>query len=382
VAGKINSSAETVKSVKMNARERFWCTMHFEKPDQLPLSEFWAGWIPATTNRWYREGLPIGMTLDDYFNFDKRELISIDFFPIPRFICKTLDEDDRYRTEVDERGIKKRILKTGDLTGAYFGMPQFLDFPVKNREDFESMKKRFDPRDPRRYPKNWSDELIEYYEAVDHPVGIHFWGFFWQASWMWMGLENFIRTLYKDPEFIHEMMDFWANFVIDTLRPAVEEVKIDYALIPEDMAYRHGPHMSPKLFREFILPRYKKVTGFLRRNGIDTIIIDSDGDPRPIIPLILEGGVNCLLPLEVQAGMDAVALRKEYGRRLLMIGNIDKKALIEGKEAIKREIDSKLPLLVKEGGYIPMVDHGVPPDVSFQNYVYYIELVKGYLHQV
>jgi len=104
-------------------------------------------------------------------------------------------------------------------------------------------------------------------------------------------------------------------------------------------------------------------------------MIDTDGNPQELIPLFLEGGVNCLWPLEVEAGVDALKLRKQHGRRLLMIGNINKRVLVQGKDVIKEEVESKLPL-IHEGGYIPSVDHAVPSNVPFENYSYYVNLLK------
>jgi len=152
----------------------------------------------------------------------------------------------------------------------------------------------------------------------------------------------------------------------------------DYATIWEDMAYHSGPHISPKQFRKFMLPGYKKITRFLRENGIDVIMVDSDGNNDAIIPCFLEGGVNCLYPLEAASGEDALRLRKKYGRDLILIGNIDKRALAAGGEALEREVGSKLPYLLEEGGYVPSVDHCVSSDISFANYCRYIELLKGF----
>jgi hypothetical protein len=109
------------------------------------------------------------------------------------------------------------------------------------------------------------------------------------------------------------------------------------------------------------------------------IVQDSDGDVRLIIPLWLEAGVNATFPLEVMAGNDAVELRKKYPRDLRMVGNIDKMALIEGKEAIDRELERKLPYLLKEGGYLPTVDHGIPPEIPFEHYRHYMVRLKEYL---
>ena len=354
----------------MNARERFLRVMHYEKPDRLPFQE-WLGYWGETLNRWYGEGLPRGMNVQDYFGFDKREVVPIDFGPIPRFVPKTLEEDERYRVEVDGMGIKKRVLKT------HTSMPHFIEFPVKTPEDWEKMKKRFDPRDPRRNPITWSDELLEYYETTDRPIRLSMPGFFGQPR-HFMGLPSLLISFYRNPELVRDMMNYWADFLIETVREAVKKARIDYVTIWEDMAYKHGPHISPKLFREFMLPCYRKVTDFLRKNGIDIIMVDSDGNNNPLIPLFLEGGVNCLYPLEVAADMDAITLREKYGKRLLLIGNIDKRALVQGKEFINREVCLKLPL-AKEGGYIPSVDHGVPADVSFQNYAYYIDLIRKHL---
>jgi uroporphyrinogen-III decarboxylase len=128
-----------------------------------------------------------------------------------------------------------------------------------------------------------------------------------------------------------------------------------------------------------MLPSYKRLTGFLRKNGVDVIMIDTDGNPTALIPLLLEAGVNGLYPLEVTAGMDARVLRKEYGSDLLLVGNLDKRVLLKSREEIKREVESKVPLLAESSGYIPSLDHTVPPDVPYENYIYYLEVLKGCL---
>ena len=104
--------------------------------------------------------------------------------------------------------------------------------------------------------------------------------------------------------------------------------------------------------------------------------MDSDGNVNELIPLWLEIGVNGVLPLEVAAGIDPVALRKKYGQDLLMMGSIDKRVLAKDKKAIEKEVFSKVPFLIEQGGYVPMVDHTVPPDVPFENFLYYRELIK------
>ena len=196
-----------------------------------------------------------------------------------------------------------------------------------------------------------------------------------------MGLESFLVSLYKDPGLIHDMMEFIAQFTVKVLEPIVETCRIDFGVLGEDMAYKNGPHMSPKHIKEFMVPNYKIQTDFLKKHGIDIVFLDSDGDVRLIIPLWLEAGINGTFPLEVMAGNDAVELRKAYPRELRMVGNIDKFALINGKEAVDKELKYKLPFLLKEGGFIPAVDHGIPPEVPFEHYKYYMQHLKEYLEE-
>ncbi len=351
----------------MNARERFGAVMNYGSTDRKPFYE-WLGFWNETVNRWYGEGLPIGMNVWDYFDFDEREHVPIDLGPIPRFIPKVLEEDNRYKVCVDENGTRTKILKTS------VSMPSFIDFPVKDRNDWKEMKKRYDPSDRRRYPKTWSEELISYYENLDKPVGLGLTGFF-GITRNWMGLERLLRTFHMDPALVREMMEFWTEFQIQAVSEAVESVRIDYATIWEDMAYVNGPLISPRFFRDFMVPCYKKTTDFLKKEGIEIIMVDTDGDHNLLTPLFIEGGVNCLYPLEAQSHMDALTMRKKFGKDLRLIANVDKKALAMGPEYIEKEIERVRPLM-EEGGFIASVDHAVPSDVPFANYVFYIDLLK------
>jgi uroporphyrinogen decarboxylase len=114
------------------------------------------------------------------------------------------------------------------------------------------------------------------------------------------------------------------------------------------------------------------VVDFLRSKGVKYISLDSDGNIYSLIPIWLDAGINVLYPFEVQAGMDVVKVRKEFGKELRMWGGIDKRALAQSREAIDAELRRVEPL-VKEGGYIPCLDHSIPPDVPYENYLYYAE---------
>ncbi len=124
------------------------------------------------------------------------------------------------------------------------------------------------------------------------------------------------------------------------------------------------------------MPAYKRVTGLLREHGVEIIMVDSDGFDDPLVPLWLEGGISGLYPWEVAAGEDCVKMRKQFGQNLVMWGNIDKRVLKAGPAAIDAEVLSKVPWLLLQGGYVPWVDHLVPPDVPFQHFCHYQDLIR------
>jgi uroporphyrinogen decarboxylase len=143
------------------------------------------------------------------------------------------------------------------------------------------------------------------------------------------------------------------------------------------MAMKNGPLISPALFREFMMGPLKRVTKVVNQAGIRIVMVDSDGNTDKLNPLWLEANVNFVYPMEVAAGNDPIAYRKMYGKSLLMMGGIDKRALRDGcgKKEIEAEVERVTPL-IKEGGFSPAVDHAVPPDVPFENFDYYNNLVK------
>jgi uroporphyrinogen decarboxylase len=124
------------------------------------------------------------------------------------------------------------------------------------------------------------------------------------------------------------------------------------------------------MVREFLLPGYRRLTAFFRSHGVEIILLDTDGDCRPLIPIFVEGGITGLYPWEVTSGQNIVEVRRAFPR-LQISGGLDKKALIAGPAAIDRELESKVPAMLHSGGYIPTIDHGLPADVSWDSFVYY-----------
>ena len=359
----------------MTPRERFWRTMRFESTDRIP---FWADWI-GPFERWRAEGMPEDVEPFEFFGFeglvsafwgDPRVPVSLGL--CPGFQKETLEETDTYRICRGSDGVVSKILK--DVTG----LPtiQFLRFPITNRRDWERLRdEHLDPENPDRYPDEaeW-EKLKERWRQRDYPISIDG-GSFYGFVRNWFGVENLSVMFYDDPDLIHEIMDYLTEFFIRVLRRALEEVEIDFALFWEDMCYKTGPLISPAMFREFLLPCYKKVTSFLVQHGVELSWVDCDGNIEALIPLWIEGGVRGFYPLEVAAGMDAASLRRQYGRQIVMWGNVDKREIAKGRRAIDAEMRRLAPV-VAEGGFVPLIDHCVPEDVSYKDFVYYLQRRK------
>jgi uroporphyrinogen decarboxylase len=124
-----------------------------------------------------------------------------------------------------------------------------------------------------------------------------------------------------------------------------------------------------------MLPHYRRIADSLRRHGCDIAYTDCDGNILDLIPIWLEGGLNGIFPIEVRAGTDPVLVRERWGREIVMLGGFDKMAFLEGRAGLRREMQRIAPY-VREGGWIPHVDHRVPADVSLADYRYYLELKR------
>ena len=131
---------------------------------------------------------------------------------------------------------------------------------------------------------------------------------------------------------------------------------------------------SPVMLNELLRPLYKKLVGFVKDNGIENVLLDSDGDVRSLIELYTDSGVTGILPLERTAGMDPVEIRKTYPK-LQLIGGIDKLNIAKGKQGIDEEM-KKVKAIVGKSGWIPCFDHAVPPIVSYEDYKLYLDCLR------
>lgn len=194
-----------------------------------------------------------------------------------------------------------------------------------------------------------------------------------------MGTKSACTIFYDDPVLAEEILDYMTDYLMEVTQRALEQMDIDQFNFFEDYAYNAGPLIGPHIFRRFLMPRYRRICDFLRSHGVRHISLDSDGNTEVLISLMIEAGITCHWPLERAANMDPLKLRAQYGHDLALCGGIDKRALIRGRKAIEEELYRHVPQLLAEGGYIPTIDHTITPDVSYDNWVYYLELKRKIL---
>lgn len=249
-----------------------------------------------------------------------------------------------------------------------------LENPVKDRKSWEEYKKRLDPHSPERWPEDW-DAFVREMNSRDWASGLWVGSFY---GWLreWTGFEEISLLFYDDPKLVEGMMDHMLYFVTETATKVLDDIQVDFAMFWEDMCYNTGPMISPDTFRKFMMPRYKKVVDLLHGKGVDMIIVDTDGNVDKLIPLWIECGINATWPLEVAAHNDALAIRKEYGRDFIVMGNIDKQEIVKGPEAIRAEVNKKVAPLLEDGGYFPSLDHMASPDISWENYTCFLDTMR------
>jgi len=355
----------------MTDRERFVNCVLGKPVDRPPFWLYWSPWSRAWT-RWEREGKPAEFT--DFRSFmhpDRPPLtVPVNYGPCPAFERVVISEDEDYVVATDAWGIVRRDYKHGE------SMSEFIKFPVADRDDWEQFKaERLDPHHPDRVAGNWR-EVCRGWQSKELPIqlgGYPFVTMYGGVRWL-LGDEECLLAFYDDPELVRDIMVHLTDLFLVIAEQVVEHVRVDVVHIWEDMCGRQGPLISPAHWREFMSPCYRRIRDFMDEHDIPVMSVDTDGKPDDIVPPMMEAGVNYLFPMEVAAGCDVNDYRKRFPE-LSMMGGIDKRALADSPAAIDAELDRIWPA-VESGMYIPDLDHLVPDDVPWPNYLHYVTALR------
>lgn len=324
----------------MNTRERFKAVMEFRPFDRLPLLE-WAEWWDKTIDRWHNEGLP--KILTDRYD-----------------ICRHFGLDLYKQDWVAVRGPD---CPQPQSHGAGI---------VSCEEDYDKIRPNLYPPNPINIEKwqQWAEEQQQGDVVLWFTVD----GFFWFPRKL-LGIERHLYAFYDQPELMHRINADLVEWILLVIEHVCSICTPDFMTFAEDMSYNHGPMLSKELFDEFIKPYYDKVIPALKKHNVIPII-DSDGDVSVAAHWFEEAGLQGILPLERQAGVNIATLREEHPS-MKFIGHFDKMTMGKGKAAMQAEFERLLPIALK-GGFLISCDHQTPPGVSYSNYQTYLSLFREY----
>lgn len=332
-------------------------------------------------DRWLAEGhieskskeyLAQLFNFDEVGHYDLRGLgwTTAEFFPA--FTSEIVEDRGKYEVVVDDAG--RHVLYFKGRRDGF--MPEYIDHPVKDMKSWRDLCKwRLDYNNKDRY-SNFNLKVNEAKIAAktgkiitQKVVG----AYMYLRSLI--GPEDLLYMFYDSPELIHDCMETWLNLADNVIGMHQKHVTIDELFIGEDICYNHGSLISPDMMKEFLFPYYQQLITNIKSRQIDKsrqlyFQVDTDGFSTPVIELYQELGMNVMSPFEVASGCDVVEIAKQFPN-LVMTGGIDKRILATTKAKIDEHIDYILPYMKKRGGYIPTCDHGVPEEVSFENYMHF-----------
>ena len=330
-------------------------------------------------DKWRREeGLAPDADLDSIFGFDPQGRVDVNglgwceagFMPI--FKEEVLEDRGDYELVRDFAG--RSVLCFKNRRNGF--MPEYVAHPVKDMKTWEeNCLWRMDPDTPERQA-----EMDKYLPAaVEKAKQGMFVGQQVVGGYMYLrsliGPKQLLYMFYDDPKLIHACMQQWLILADSVIARHQQYLSFDELFIGEDICYNHGPLISPDMIREFLLPYYQQLLTNMRRRQLDKqrpigFQVDTDGLCDPVIDLYRELGMTHMSPFEVASGCDVIRTGQKYPD-LRISGGVDKRVLAQGPKAIDEMIDRIFPAMQKRGGFLPTCDHGVPEEVSLQNYLHF-----------
>lgn len=352
----------------MTDRERFNNQMHYRPFDRCFNMEF--GYWSENYEQWdifVENGITNEAQANEFFSFDRMGSVGGVVWMNPPFEGKTVDETETTYIVINADGLLAEIPKSGQST-----IPHFMRSSITTPDDWQRVKEeRFRRDDPAR---KVDVEAIKQQHPPerDYPLGVSCGSMIGRIRDM-LTFQGLAFATYDYPEMVEDMVETACVLVEDFLDQVLGQIDFDLATGWEDICFKNGPIISVPFFKSVIVPRYARIGKKLREAGIDLWWTDCDGDVRPLIPGFLEAGLNTMFPFEVNGSGHPGETLDKYGPELRIVGGFDKLVMIKGKEAIREYMESLVPW-VERGGFIPHCDHRCPPDVTPENYLYYLDL--------
>jgi uroporphyrinogen decarboxylase len=376
----------------MTGKERIGRLLQRQSADRVGLFEvFWA----ETAQRWAAEGhLPSPELVEDHFNLDLRRCRALNLvanLDVGEEVSKETDTTRvgfvggrvaaRRRVVLIEETETTRLVRDGNgavlrwLKGSS-GAPEHVDFLVKNRRGWEEHIRPHlvnEANHPRRIDFDFYRGMRVYCAQHQLFLTCGVVGPFDLMTPM-CGHEHLLVGMALDPDWARDMADRYSRLTIDLLEILFNgEGLPDGLWVWEDLAFKQRPFVSPAMYRELLFPAHRRLFQWAHARKLP-VILHSDGFVEPLLPDLIEAGIDCLQPLDVKAGMDLLRVKKEFGDRLALIGGMDARVLeTNNLDAVRAELEQKLPGAMAGGGYILQTDHSVSSRVNYATYRHFVE---------
>ena len=356
----------------MTHRERLIRTTQFQPVDELPFRHAY-GLMPRVLEAWHEEGLPTSVQTErdiyEYFGFQTRaKPLPMTYMFDPPFETKVLDETEEYRVELDGMG------RTTKVIWASSTLPVAVDHTVRDPETWQNFKRRLVFTPDRIGPD--LEKVAEQNIATGHLNSFGAMGMFWFPRDL-MGDENLCIAYYEQPDWIHDILETWCGMIEQVLTAVLGRIRLDGIHFGEDMAYRNASMIGKPLFDEFMRPYYDRIRRIVQAHDVPIFSVDSDGCLNELADWFAECGVNSVGPNEVQAGNDIVEYRKHFGKTMAYDGGLDKRTLLEGRDAIDAMLERTIPFMKDTGGgWTVCLDHRVIEGTKLADFQYYVDRVR------
>ena len=348
----------------MTSVERMNRFLQRKPHDRIPVFEhFWSD----THTEWAKKGkIKEGTNLKHYFDYDMTTQTAFNVLADIDFVEQVIEETEDTIMTINGNGATFRRHKKHDAT------PEHVDFSVIDRASWNAIKDKLKP-DPRRInfkayaeEKEWAAANGRFFclagaNVFERMAGI-------------TGHEHMLIGMALDPEWIHDMAGTYAELTINLMEELfLKEGKPDGIWFYEDMGFKERPFMSPAMYNEIIKPYHKMIINYTKSQGLP-VIMHSCGFVEPLIPGIIEAGIDCLQVIEVKAGMNLKRIYDNYGEVLSFMGGMDVRELYSNdRDRVLHELKSKLPYITGHNGYALHSDHSIPKTVDIETYEYFME---------
>ncbi len=349
----------------MTGYERMSNILKRKPVDRIGLYEhFWGD----TRKYWQGQGhIKPNEDLADHFNFDMTKCGCINMMADIDFVPEVLEETEETIVRRDGNGAVLRKHKLHNTT------PEHIDFLVKSRKEWEEYIK------PKLKPETRRIDYEKYREMKKHAKDKNIF-FAWAGTNVFelmhpvCGHEYMLMGMALDPDWIIDMVSTYSNLLVE-----LQEILFSQEGYPdgiwyyEDMGFKNKPFFSPAMYKEIIQPGHKLTIDFAHSHNLP-VIMHSCGMVESLLPGMLEAGIDCLQVIEVKAGMDLLKLYRQYGDVLSFMGGIDVRVLYtNNKELIDKELEAKIPIVMKNYGYALHSDHSIPNTVEYETYRYFVD---------